>query len=299
MTTPDVSLVFETDNNWEHRRIRLVDVVDMWKRQTAAARILEWLVVATRPICPEEERALADLPYRWIVQPDAAYYAQKNAGIAQSRGMYLALVDSDERPEPDWLDQALAAMEAAPAEVAVIAGRTGYDHGPFSMEMTVAHFPFQHPNASDVLYVGGGSSLFRGDVLRRFLFEGEHIRHGADVDLALRLRQAGYRVVYDPSAKMTHNYTDHLGDLWAHVVMKGHAFALYSEFRGRRRRHPVIDAVGRFRALIRRLGELRRSLEVPFLRLPLSAVFFAWYVVAAGHGYALGLRGKPVPSSRF
>jgi len=299
VTAPDISLIFETDNNQEHRRIQLAEVAQIWKSQTAADRILECLLVATRPISPEEERALAGLPYRWIVRPNTTYYVQKNIGIAESRGAYFALVDSDARPDPDWLEQALAAMKEAPPDVAIVTGRTRYDYGPFSKEVTIANFPFQHAHSYDVLTVGAGNSIFRGDLLRRFRFEGDAIRHGADSDLANRVQEAGYRVVYDPRLKLTHNYTDRLTDLWGNVGMKGHAFALYAAFRSQRLRHPLVDAIGRYRVLLARLLKLRRPMGIPLWRLPLSALFYLWYVVATGRGYALALRGKPAPASRL
>jgi glycosyltransferase involved in cell wall biosynthesis len=295
---PDVSLVFETENEQEHRHIRLADSVAAWRHQTARFRILEWILVSTRQIRAEEKRMLSGLPYSWLVR-SAAYYEQKNAGIAKTRGRFIALADADDRPDLDWLEQALAAMERAPDDVAVITGRTSYEKGPFSREMTIAHFPFQSAKVSDVLSLGAGDSLFRADVLQQLLFEGDHIRHGADVDLAHRMRDAGYRVVYDPRLHITHNYTDRIADLWDSIAAKGHAFEDYAVFRGRRRRGAVIDAIGRYRVLLARLLELRRAMEVPVWRLPLSAAFFFWYVVAAGYGYGLAARGKPAPAYRF
>lgn len=299
MTAPDVSIVFETENEQEHRRIRLAHNVEAWRRQTVASRLLEWIVVSARPAKPEEQRLFVGLPCRWLIRPGASYYEQKNAGIDLTRGRFISLVDSDDRPETDWLAQALESLEAAPPEVAIVTGRTRYDYGPFSREMTIAHFPFQEPVALDVLTVGAGNSLFRGDVLRRFRFEGDHIRHGPDVDLALRMREEGLRVVYDPRLSMTHNYTDRLADLWGHVAMKGHAFALYAAFRRQRRRRALLDAVGRYRVLLRRLFELRDAMDIPAWRLPLSCAFYFWYVAAAGYGYSEAQRGRPVPAFRF
>lgn len=299
MTAADVSLVIETENEQEHRRIRLADNVAAWRSQTAQDRILEWIIVAQRPIRAEEERILAQMPYRWVVRPGASYYEQKNAGIDLTRGRFILLADSDDRPDAGWLAQALQSLEAAPPDVALVTGRTRYDRGPFSREMTIAHFPFQEQDVRDVLTVGAGNSLSVGDVLRRFRFEGDHIRHGPDVDLAYRMRDEGLRVVYDPRLRMTHNYTDRLADLWGHVAMKGHAFALYAAFRGQRRRSPLRDAIGRYRVLLARLYRLRAATEIPPWRLPLSAAFYAWYVVAAGYGYGLGSRHRAAPPFRF
>jgi hypothetical protein len=298
MTGPEVSLVVETENDQEHRRIRLADTVLAWRNQTAKDRILEWIFVSKRPIRPEEKRLLVGLPYRWILA-GADYYEQKNAGVALTRGRFISLADSDDRPEADWLERALEALDAAPQDVAAVTGRTRYDRGPFSREMTIAHFPFQAEVRTAVLTLGAGNSLFRGDVLRRLGFEGEHIRHGPDVDLACRMQREGLRVDYDPRLRMTHNYTDRLSDLWGHVAMKGHAFALFADFRKQGRRGALLDAVGRYRVLLARLLELRRAMEIPVWRFPVSCSFFVWYVVAAGYGYSQAQRGRPVPAFRI
>ena len=294
-----MSLVFETENDQKHRRIRLEHNVTAWRRQTAFSRILEWIVVSNRPIRREEEQMLEGLPYRWLLAGTGTYYSEKNAGIAVSSGRYICLADSDDAPASAWLECAIRSLESAPADVAAITGRTRYQPGPFSTEMTIAHFPFQAPWISEVLTVGAGNTIFRADVLQRLRFRGEHIRHGPDVDLANRMHAEGLRTLYDPLLTMTHNYTLRLRDLWGHVCMKGHAFALYADFLKRPRRGALRDGLGRYRVLVERAFRLREFLDIPAWRLPLSCAFFAFYVVAAGYGWHQAQRGRPTPPYAF
>ena len=49
-------------NDRPDRRIRFADVVEAWKRQTRADRVLEWLVVATRGPTPAETALLSGVP---------------------------------------------------------------------------------------------------------------------------------------------------------------------------------------------------------------------------------------------
>ena len=296
---PDVSLVLETENDQKQRQIRLEHIVAAWRAQTEVGRILEWIVVSRRPIQPEEERMLSGLPYRWLIAETGTYYGEKNAGLAATSGRFICLADSDDQPEPDWLALALPALESAPADVAAVTGRTRYEPGPFSMELTIAHFPFQAPETEEVLTIGGGNAIYRGDVLRRFRFRGDHIRHGPDVELACRMRDGGLRILYDPVLTMTHNFTRDVRDLWGHVAMKGHAFALYADFLGRPRRGALRDAVGRYRVLVARTFRLRRALAIPAWRLPISCAFFVFYVVAAAYGWREAQRGQPVPRYAF
>jgi hypothetical protein len=299
MTEADVSLVFETENEQAHRRIRLADNVAAWKNQTAGERVLEWIFTAQREILPEERDLLAGTPYRWIVRPGTTYYEQKNVGIREARGKFISLADADDKPELDWLAQAIPALETAPPEVAVITGRTRYEPGPFSLEMTLANFPFQFDKPREVVTVGAGNALFRAKILKELLFEGTHLRHGSDVDLARRLNAEGLRITYDPRLRMTHNFTDHVGELWGHVAMKGYNFACFPMFRGERPHGALRDGIGRYRVLLNRLRELRAPMEIPLRRLFLSAGFYAWYCTAAASGWRRALRGLPEPSYRF
>jgi hypothetical protein len=49
---PDVSVVFETENDEPNHRIRLTDVMKAWLRQSAVARVAEW-IASPRPATPE------------------------------------------------------------------------------------------------------------------------------------------------------------------------------------------------------------------------------------------------------
>ena len=78
---PDVSVVFETENEEPNHRIRLTDVMESWLRQTARARVAEWIVVSPRAATPEETALLARAPARWIQRSGTRYYGLKNEGI--------------------------------------------------------------------------------------------------------------------------------------------------------------------------------------------------------------------------
>ncbi len=297
--SPDVTLVFETDNEDAAHGIRLTDSMDAWRRQTRADRVLEWIVVAPRGPRPEEERAMEGMPVRWLEKTGLTYYEQKNAAFDVARGRWIAMADSDALPAQDWLEKALAAIEAAEPSVALVSGSTLYADGPFSKEMTLAHFPVQGPKPADVTCACAGNTIFRVEAVRRTHFPGTHIRHGADMELARQLSEAGWRSRFDPSIRMLHNYASRLRELWGNVALKGYCYARFEEYLGLRRRGAVINGIGRFRVLAARLREMRPLVGIPAWRVPFSLAFYAWYCVVCGTGYSRALRGGPEPVSRF
>src|SRR5262245_31719149 len=59
----------------------------------------------------------AGLDLRYETQPEPNISLTRNRTVAEARGDWLAFVDDDEVPAPDWLAQLLAAAEAHRADV--------------------------------------------------------------------------------------------------------------------------------------------------------------------------------------
>jgi glycosyltransferase involved in cell wall biosynthesis len=296
---PDVSVVFETENEAPNHRIRLTDAMESWLRQTARSRVAEWIVVSPRPASSEEAALLQKAPARWIERPGTRYYGLKNDGIRQTRGQFIALADSDVLPADDWLERALDVLERSDPSVALVTGRTRYLPGPFSRELAIAQLPNQADLPHDTTHFLAHNVLLRTDIVRPLLFCGDRVRLGSDTHLAGRLTETGYRLRYDPSLRATHNYSRHWTELYQHCVAIGYANGRFQEYMGEPHPNRLRDFAGRVRVLIARWREIRRPMGIPFRRLPLSLFFFAAYSTAVACGYEMAVRGKPEPFSRF
>jgi hypothetical protein len=296
---PDVSVVFETENEEPNHRIRLTDVMASWLRQTARSRVAEWIVVSTRPASPEENVLLQKAPARWIERPGTRYYGLKNDGIRQARGRFIALADSDAFPADDWLERALEVLERSDPRVALVTGRTRYLPGPFSREMAIVQLPNQADLPHDTTHFLAHNVLLRPDIVRPLLFAGDEIRLGSDTHLAGRLIETGCRIRYDPSLLVTHNYSRRWSEIYRHCVVIGYAYGSFQQHAGARQSNLLLDFVGRVRLLVARWRELRRPLESPLWRLPLSLFFFLLYSTALAHGQHMARRGKQEPFARF
>ena len=296
---PDVSVVFETENEKANHRIRLPDVMEAWLRQTMRSRVLEWIIVSPRQASPEEAEIARKAPARWTVGPAIRYYGLKNEGLRQARGRFTALADSDALPADDWLERALGVLESSPADVALVTGRTRYLSGPFSREMTIAQLPNQENAAHDTTHFLAHNVLLRTGLVRPMLFSGDAIRLGSDTHLAARLIEAGLRLRYDPSLSVTHNYSRHWTEIYAHCVVIGYAYGRFQQHMGEPQVNPIKDFIGRVRLLLSRWHALRRPMGIPFWRLPFSLFFFGVYSTAAAHGLGLARRDRPEPFARF
>jgi len=296
---PDVSIVFETENEQPGHRIRLVDGMRAWLRQTARSRVAEWIVVSTRPPSPEEKALLEQAPARWIEWPEGRYYGLKNRGIREARGKFIALADADVVPADDWLERALGVLEKADADVAMVTGRTRYLPGPFSREMAIAQLPNQEDEPHPTTHFLAHNVLLRPSIVSPMLFSGDTIRLGSDTHLAGRLLDSGYRLLYDPSLSTVHNYARRWSEIYRHCLVIGYSYERFALSTGEPRAKLLRDFLGRMRLLMERWRDLRRPVGLSRWRLPLSFFFFVFYSTALAHGIAQVQRGKPEPFAQW
>ncbi|WP_036766607.1 glycosyltransferase family 2 protein [Parvularcula oceani] len=146
------------------------------------------------------------------------FAAANNLAAKQARGEWIALLNPDAYPEPDWLDRLLAATERHPGVDAF--GSTQVDaHDPSRLDglgdgYFFAGLPYRagfgrplrgDPGEGEVFGPCAAAALWRKS---RFLelggFEERFFCYGEDVDLAFRHRLSGGRAVQVGSAKVRH-----------------------------------------------------------------------------------------------
>lgn len=149
----------------------------------------------------------------------AGFAAAVNAGIGETRGEYVALLNNDTVARPGWLSALVATLDEAPPDVAAV-----------SSKMLMLDDPSRIDDAGDTLSWSGGAakighgepahtitepyevfSVCAGAALYRLSFldavEGFDERFFAyleDVDVGLRGRLLGYRYVFEPRAEVLH-----------------------------------------------------------------------------------------------
>ena len=152
------------------------------------------------------------------LERNAGFAAACNAGAAVARGEHLVFLNNDTEPRPGWLS-ALLDCAAAHPEAAVVGakllhpvgsvqhagvvfGQDGYPHNLY------AGFPAGHPAVNrerPLQAVTGACMLVRRQAFERVGgFDEGFLNSMEDVDLCLRLGEAGAEVRYTPAAVVTH-----------------------------------------------------------------------------------------------
>jgi GT2 family glycosyltransferase len=165
------------------------------------------------------------------------FAAANNLGARLARGQWLALLNSDAFPEPDWLEKLLGAAGNDPAfsffasrqlqsnashlldgagdvfHISGVAWRrySGWPAGQFGLKMQEVFSPC----AAAALYS-------RQAFLEVGGFDEDFFSYHEDVDLGFRLRLRGFRCLYVPEAVVHHIGSASYGKASAFAIYHGH-----------------------------------------------------------------------------
>ncbi len=150
-----------------------------------------------------------------------------NQGIVSGSAPWVATLNNDTRPEADWLEQMLIAVESS-AGAGMVASKLLRLQNPQQIDSTgiaMDHMgiawdrrggEMDSPVEADIEPVFGpcaGAALYSRHMLNRIgLFDGDFFAYLEDVDLAWRARLAGYEAMVQPKARALHVHSATLGD---------------------------------------------------------------------------------------
>ena len=141
-----------------------------------------------------------------------------NQGAAQARGEYLVFLNNDTMPHSGWLREMVALADNDPA-IGVVGAKLIYpdsnkvQHAGLELKNGIPDHVYRGVEADDprvevvrdLDMVTGACMLVRADLFGHLEgFDTAYLNGVEDVDLCLRARELGYRVVYCPTAVVEH-----------------------------------------------------------------------------------------------
>jgi GT2 family glycosyltransferase len=156
---------------------------------------------------------------------NAGFSRGNNLGIQRARGEYIVLLNNDAEPDPAWLGQLVAALEANPDVGFCSSKMMLYDEpgladacGDFytieGVPGKIGHLEpaDRHNDPREVFGACAGAAIYRRSVLEELGgFDEDFFIVHEDSDLSFRARLLGYKCLYVPTAVVYHHLGATLG----------------------------------------------------------------------------------------
>lgn len=144
------------------------------------------------------------------------FAAASNAGAQAARGQHLVFLNNDTEPQPGWLSELFKALSKENVGIAgpkLVYPATGtINHAGYVYNPALGFYPIYHELPADFVGVNKerefqallGACLLISKEL--FLRLGLFANYGLeDIDLCLKVREAGYRIIYCPASLVYHH----------------------------------------------------------------------------------------------
>jgi GT2 family glycosyltransferase len=169
-----------------------------------------------------------------------------NIGAQLARGEWLALLNADAFPNPDWLEKILEAAKRCP-EFSFFSSRQIQFNQPDSLDGSGDEYHisglawrrfYNYPaheyglQEEEIFSACAAAAIYnREDFLRAGGFDESYFAYFEDVDLSFRLRLAGGRCLYVPQAEVYHVGSASSGKTSDFVMYHGHRNLVWTYFK--------------------------------------------------------------------
>lgn len=180
------------------------------------------------------------------LERNVGFAAANNVGARNARGRWLALLNNDAFPHPDWLARLHDAIQQHP-EFAFFASRLMLAEHPDRIDGTgdvyhVSGLAWRRhhdqngqgadPTAEEVFSACGAAALYlREAFLQADGFDEDFVAYHEDVDLGFRLRLQGHRCLYVPDAVVDHLGSSSYGNGSNVAIYYGHRNLVWTLFK--------------------------------------------------------------------
>jgi GT2 family glycosyltransferase/SAM-dependent methyltransferase len=227
---PDVSVIVPVFNE-------LVSTIECLLSLSATTGSAAFEVIVANDASTDRTReVLSQVPnLRMVNQPtNLGFLRNCNAAAKEALGRRLVLLNNDTQVEPDWLTGLMRALDEP--DVGAVGPRFVFPSGALqeagarirrdgTVEMIGLNELPESPRWSyrrDVDYVSGACLMLETELFRQLGGFADDLApaYCEDLDLCLRIRERGLRVLYTPEAEVVHHLSkssNALGDSYKHV----------------------------------------------------------------------------------
>lgn len=260
---PTISVIVVNYNGGE----MLADALESLQRQTRPA---DEIIVVDNASTDGSAAAVPRFPGVELIRSttNLGFTGGNNLGMTHARGDYIALLNSDAVADDGWLAELERTLSES-ANAAVAVGKILFPVSPPRIDQAGAEFndignywgrgygeidSGQYDEPAEVPGVTACAMLLRRSALQdEPLFDDSIFMYGEELDLSIRLRSRGLRILYSPRAVVWHR--------GMHSVMRSQVQPqLFQQFHANRNRLKILARYYPARILLRKLPLLALGL---------------------------------------
>jgi mycofactocin glycosyltransferase len=173
-------------------------------------QIDEILVVDNGPTADTEQVVLSSTA-RYIPEPKRGYGNARNRGLTEAVGDIIYFLDDDCVPAPDWSDVLWNVLHSGDADLACGSRTPGQRGLAARLEYLSTDGPVLSPSlaAGPARHLSTSNLILRRDVVSKVGCFDTTLTMCEDRDFTTRARKLGFRLRYEPEARVTHYPTIH------------------------------------------------------------------------------------------
>jgi GT2 family glycosyltransferase len=160
------------------------------------------------------------LPVRYIAEPQRGYGHARNRGLGEAQGAMIYFLDDDCVPQPDWADVLWNVLESDVADLAGGSRSPGQPGLAARLEYLSTDGPVLSPGltAGPARHLSTSNLVLRREVAEKVGCFDTTLAMCEDRDFTTRARKLGFRLRYEPKARVTHypqihTFSDYLGKM--------------------------------------------------------------------------------------
>jgi GT2 family glycosyltransferase len=185
-------------------------------RAALLQRTLQGLARQTRPIdeiividngpTRDTEQVVSAFTARYVAEPRRGYGHARNRGLAEASGALIYFLDDDCVPEPDWADVLWTVLDSGAADLASGSRIPGQPGLAARLEYLSTDGPVLSPalTAGPARHLSTSNLILRREVVAKTGCFDATLAMCEDRDFTTRARKLGFRLRFEPKARVTH-----------------------------------------------------------------------------------------------
>jgi GT2 family glycosyltransferase len=172
-------------------------------RQT---RQIDEIIVIDNGPTRDTEQVVSTFTARYVPEPRRGYGNARNRGLSEAGGDVIYFLDDDCVPEPDWADVLWNVLDSGAADLASGSRTPGQPGLAARLEYLSTDGPVLSPalTAGPARHLSTSNLILRREVVTKTGCFDATLSMCEDRDFTTRARKLGFRLRYEPKARVTH-----------------------------------------------------------------------------------------------